>query len=159
MSDRSDELIGMLGLLPHPERGHYHEVFRSPHTVQDARGTRSALTTIYFLLRAGEHSSLHRVHSDEAWHFYEGDPLELVWCGDELAPLERARLGPPTEGQRPVAVVPAASWQAARTTGRYSLVGCSVAPGFEFDDFALFGDDPVRVERLRKRAPHLEEWL
>jgi len=161
MSDRSDELIGMLGLLPHPEGGHYREVFRSPHTVQPAgpRGARAALTTIYFLLRAEEHSRLHRVHSDEVWHFYEGDPLELVWCGDGLVPVERVQLAAPADGCRPVAVVPATSWQAARTTGSYSLVGCTVGPGFEFDDFAMFGDDAVRLERLRRIAPDLECWI
>ena len=76
MPNRADQLIELLGLQPHPEGGHYSEVFRSALAVEppDGRGRRPAVTTIYFLLRAGEHSALHRVLSDEIWHFYEGEP-------------------------------------------------------------------------------------
>ncbi|SRR5690606_11373887 len=138
MDERAAQLIAVLGLHPHPEGGHFREVFRAGAEVEprDGRGTRSALTTIYFLLRAGEVSRLHRVASDEAWHFYEGDPLELGWL-DAQGTFRRVRLGPVGEAAAPVAVVPAGCWQAARPLGAYALVGCSVGPGFDFADFEL----------------------
>lgn len=138
MSPRALALIETLGLLPHPEGGYYREVFRSAETVQpmDSRPERAALTTIYFLLPAGAYSRWHVVRSDEVWHFYEGAPLELL-CGDE-----RLLLGPVAPGQAPVQIVPAGVWQAARSQGEYTLVGCTVAPGFDFSDFSLREGDP-----------------
>lgn len=161
MHDRAAQLVSTLGLQPHPEGGHFRELFRSPSRVQpgDGRGERSALTTIYFLLRAGEHSRLHRVTSDEVWHFYEGDPLELVWTDPESAGLQRARLGPVGPGTAPVAVVPAGGWQAARSTGAYTLVGCSVGPGFDFADFRMLGDTPAEARELCERHPELRAFL
>ena len=100
--------------------------------------------------------------SDEAWHFYEGDPLELWTLDPSLERLERTLLGPyspdpahidPTT--RPVHVVPAEYWQAARPTGRYALAGCSVGPGFDFADFLMLGDDPAAVARLTTRFPEM----
>jgi predicted cupin superfamily sugar epimerase len=159
--DRASALMTELHLQPHPEGGHFREVYRSPLTVapSDGRSDRAALTTIYFLLRAGEHSALHRVRSDEVWHFYEGDPLELVWWSPDQDRLERAALGPVADAQAPVAIVPAGSWQAARTTGAYTLVGCTVAPGFDFADFALMRDDEAAAEDLRRRAAALADLL
>ncbi len=156
-SARAAWLIKHLGLAPHPEGGWFNEVFRSSARVEpgDGRGTRAALTTIYFLLRADERSALHRVTSDELWHFYEGDPLELVVCGPGLESHSRATLGPVAGGVRPVAAIPAGSWQAARSTGRYSLVGCSVGPGFDFADFRLLRDEPRMRALLEERAPDL----
>jgi predicted cupin superfamily sugar epimerase/predicted GNAT family N-acyltransferase len=142
---RPDELIATLGLRPHPEGGWYAEVFRSASTVQpgDARGTRSALTTIYFLLTAGQTSRLHRVASDEVWHFYEGDPLELTTAPGDLSALARTTLGPAAEASAPVFTVPAGVWQGARPLGAYTLAGCSVGPGFDFADFEML-DAAVR---------------
>ena len=160
-SERARGLVAALGLRPHPEGGHFREVYRSADIVQagDGRGQRAALTTIYFLLRAGERSRLHRVESDEVWHHYEGAPLELLWCADDFASVERAMLGPVGEGTRPVEVVPARHWQAARTTGEYTLVGCTVGPGFDFADFRLLDPaDPAR-ERVRVRQPSLVPFL
>lgn len=137
MHPRAAELIELLNLKPHPEGGHYAEVFRSTREVQpqDARPLRSALTTIYFLLMRGEWSRWHRVASDEAWHFYEGDPLELlVRRGNDT---KRTVLGVAGRDARPVSVVPADCWQAARSLGEYTLVGCSVGPGFDFADFEM----------------------
>ncbi len=155
--DRAAQLISTLGLKPHPEGGHYREVFRSSASVHpgDGRGERCGLTTIYFLLNAGEQGRLHRVSSDEAWHFYEGDPLDLLWTGDEDAVLHQARLGPVADGMAPVAVVPAGAWQAARSSGAYTLVGCTVGPGFDFADFQMLGDHPELARELCARNPGL----
>ncbi|HUR94398.1 MAG TPA: cupin domain-containing protein, partial [Gemmatimonadales bacterium] len=118
---RAAELIDRLGMRPHPEGGHFCEVYRSTSTVapDDSRPPRAAVTTIYFLLQSGEHSALHRVLSDEVWHFYEGDSLELVWWDATSDTLSQAALGEvdPTGTTRPVAVVPAGWWQTARTAG------------------------------------------
>lgn len=156
MHPRAAELIHMLALRPHPEGGHFAEVFKSPHRVQGvAADSRAALTTIYFLLAQGERSRWHRVASDEVWHYYEGDPLELVW--EEAGVVRRMQVGPVAMGREPVAVVPAGSWQAARARGAYTLVGCTVAPGFEFADFVLLADVPAESARLRARYPELAE--
>jgi predicted cupin superfamily sugar epimerase len=161
MHDCAAHLISSLGLQPHPEGGHYREVFRSSSSVQpgDGRGERSALTTIYFLLMAGEQSRLHRVTSDEAWHFYEGDPLDLLWTGAEPMVLHQARLGPVSAGMAPVAVVPAGGWQAARSSGAYTLVGCTVGPGFDFADFQMLGDHPELAEELCGRHAVLRPFV
>ena len=157
MDARAAELIRVLGLRPHPEGGHYGEVFRSTLDVRvSGRDTsRRALTSIYFLLAAGEQSRWHRVMADEAWHFYEGGPLELMWLNPSGTELNRRVLGPVAPGQAPVHVVPAGCWQAARPTGAYALVGCSVGPGFEFEDFALLADHPAEADDLRRRFPDL----
>src|SRR5207249_3829695 len=116
-----------------------HRVFCSPHPVRpaDGRPPRPAITTIYYLLAAGEHSRWHRIASDEIWHFYEGDALELLWIDGRL---ERQVLHLPSARARPAAVVPAGCWQAARPLGAYALVGCSVGPGFDMVDFELLAD-------------------
>lgn len=132
-------LIATLGLVPHPEGGYYAELHRSDVTVQpaDGRGPRSALTTIYFLLPAGAVSRWHRVQSDEVWHFYEGVPLELWVASPDGSHVAQRELGPLERSRRPVWTVPAGWWQAARSTGEYTLVGCTVGPGFDFSDFVL----------------------
>ncbi|MGH7529595.1 MAG: cupin domain-containing protein [Gemmatimonadales bacterium] len=158
MHSRAQELIRALNLRPHPEGGHYAEVFRSGRRVRPLdRNERAAVTTIYFLLCAGEHSRWHRVRSDEVWHWYEGDPLELVLLDD--AGLRRVRLGPTAKDTRPVAVVDADCWQAARPLGNYTLVGCTVAPGFEFEDFALMADELEVIERLRGEYPEVVQLV
>ena len=141
----SDQLIQRYGLIPHPEGGWYRELHRSPLLVQRPGGsTRSALTAILFLLKAGEISRWHRVAgADETWHFAGGDPLELWTVTQPGGSLHCHRLGGPTdERATPLAVVPAAWWQAARTTGSWSLVSCCVGPGFDFADFTLLRDCP-----------------
>lgn len=127
----ADDIIDMLGLAPHPEGGFYRETFRDPHAIDG----RSVGTAIYFLLRAGEASRLHRVDAAEIWHHYAGAPLKLT-VGDK-----DIRLGTDlAAGERPQAVVPAGVWQAAESLGAWTLVGCTVAPGFEFSAFELAGD-------------------
>ena len=135
MDSRARQLIETHGLLPHPEGGWYRQLFRSEERVTRLRdgADRSALTTIYFLLVEGTFSAWHRVESDEAWHFYEGEPLELLTRADLSDTPSSTRLD---ETNR-VHVVPAGRWQAARPLGAYALVGCTVGPGFEFDDFEL----------------------
>ena len=129
MHPRAQELIDRLALAPHPEGGWYRQVFKSEERVtRHADGAeRSAVTTIYFLLVEGTFSERHRVQSDEVWHFYEGDPLEL-FIDDERVILD---------ADHRVHVVPARAWQSARPRGAYALVGCTVGPGFEFDDFEM----------------------
>ncbi|MGB8635447.1 MAG: cupin domain-containing protein, partial [Rhodanobacteraceae bacterium] len=120
--------------------------------------TRRALTLIYFLLVEGGISRWHRVASDEAWHWYEGAPLELFTASPESGVIGRSLLGPLSETASPQHVVPAGYWQAARPTGAYSLVGCSVGPGFEYSDFTLLSSLP-ELERPRLTPAALMDEL
>ncbi len=158
---RARALVEQLGLEPHPEGGHYRQVYRSKDRVwpADDRTSRASLTTIYFLLTSGTHSRWHRVQSDEAWHFYEGGPIELLVADPELGRIERVILGSLAGGNRPVHVVPAGWWQAARPVGTYGLVGCTVAPGFEFDDFGFLRDDAAAEAALRALDPTLADLV
>jgi predicted cupin superfamily sugar epimerase len=160
MEPRAQRLISELGLRPHPEGGYYGEVYRSSSSVQpsDARSERRALTTIYFLLIAGQVSRWHRVSSDEVWHFYEGAALELLTTDDSFRVIERHRLGDVHTDTRPVHVVPARRWQAARSTGTYTLVGCTVGPGFEFDDFQLL-DTASELARAARANPEAATYV
>jgi predicted cupin superfamily sugar epimerase len=139
-----DRLVTDLGLAPHPEGGFFRETYRSSADLRDdaARlgyaGPRAASTAIYFLLPGSSFSAFHRIRSDEAWHFYEGAPVEIPVIHPDNR-CETLRLGPPDHGGTYQAVVPAHAWFAARCTDPdgYSLVGCTVAPGFDFADFEL----------------------
>jgi len=131
----ADEIIARLGLKAHPEGGHYREMFRAAPSKRDT--TRGAGTAIYFLLKVGERSHWHRVDADEIWHHYAGAPLELS-LSDEGKHVRHLRLGCDFEiGEEPQLVVPRHVWQAARSLGNWTLVGCSVAPAFEFKGFEL----------------------
>lgn len=134
-SMKASELVTQLSLLPHPEGGWYRELYRSHERVQTARGTRSALTTIHYLLEQQQLSRWHVVDADEVWHFYAGSALELLEYDPAKRHLTRHVLGGLRDGRQTVAVIPSGVWQAARTLGEYSLVGCTVGPGFEFEDF------------------------
>jgi predicted cupin superfamily sugar epimerase len=149
MHDDAVKLVETLGLAPHPEGGFYKETWRSPLAVTAHGGSRAASTAIYFLLPSGAFSALHRVTSDEAWHHYDGDPVDLHLLDDDGVHAV-VRLGRNVvAGERPQHVVPAGVWQAAVPRGaRYALCGCTVAPGFEFADFAM----PTRAE-LTARFP------
>ncbi len=159
MHSRAAELIKLLDMRPHPEGGHYAEVFRSAHRVRvlERNVERAALTTIYFLLSEGEFSRWHRVDSDEIWHYHEGDAIELLLFDDQG--LRRMPLGPVERATRSTIVVPAGTWQAARSTGAYTLVGCAVGPGFEFADFALAGDMPEVAARIATAGPDLARFI
>jgi uncharacterized protein len=129
------EIIRLLDLAPHPEGGHFRETFRDACTIA---GGRAASTAIYFLLAAGERSHWHRVDAVEIWHHYAGAPLAIEIAAGDNAPVERVALGPNLiAGERPQAIVPARFWQAAESLGAWTLVGCTVAPGFEFAGFEL----------------------
>lgn len=139
---RAQALIHTLALQPHPEGGWYREVFRSDRTVQpgDDRSRRAALTSIDFLLEAGQFSAWHRVRSDEVWHLLEGDSLTLWLLSPEAGPLQRVEL---REWRRHV--VPADWWQAAEPGPGFAYVGATVGPGFDFADFSFGRDDPALV--------------
>jgi len=125
------EIIALLDLKPHPEGGHYRETFRDPREIDG----RSVGTAIYFLLAEGESSHWHRVDAGEIWHYHAGAPLELRIAD----PVERRIvLGADLmAGERPQGVVPTGAWQAARSLGTWTLVGCTVAPGFDFAGFEM----------------------
>jgi predicted cupin superfamily sugar epimerase len=148
MDMRAKELIHDLGLQPHPEGGHYLEVHRSP-----------AVTTIYYLLALGEISRWHRVRSEEIWHFYEGAPLELLQLTPDGRDLSRITLGPLSDVQRPVHCVPGGHWQAARTAGAFTLVGCTVAPAFAFADFSMLKELPELAETIRRDHPAAADFV
>ena len=127
----ADRIIALLNLKPHPEGGYFRETFRDGA----AADGRAHSTAIYFLLKAGEISRWHRVDAAEIWHFYRGAPLELRIGKDIYV------LGPNVdEAQAPQVVVPPHAWQSAKSLGDYTLVGCTVAPGFEFTHFELAPD-------------------
>ena len=133
----ADEIIARLELRPHPEGGHYRETFRDQTT--DANG-RSRSTSIYYLLARGERSHWHRVDAAEGWHWYAGDALTLTIV--EHGKKSTVTLGSDfSAGQRPQTVVPARAWQAAEGLGDWTLVGCTVAPGFEWAGFELAPKD------------------
>jgi predicted cupin superfamily sugar epimerase len=130
-----DEIIARLGLRPHPEGGHFCETFRAPDP--KGAGGRGASTAIFFLLKAGERSHWHRVDADEGWHHYAGAALELSMSDDGHA-VRHLRLGSDFGiGETPQIIVPRGVWQAARSLGNWTLVGCTVAPAFDFAGFEL----------------------
>jgi len=160
-ADRARTLIQLLGLAPHPEGGWYRELHRSPLAVQpaDDRPARSALTSIDFLLCAGERSAWHRVCSDEAWHLLEGEGLRLWLLPPALDRLLSVDLGPVAAGRTPRHVVPAGWWQAAEPLGPLAYVGATVGPGFEFADFAFGRDHPELGGALARLDPALQRLL
>ncbi len=128
----AEDIIARLGLSPHPEGGHYRQTW-----IDDGPG-RASGTCIYFLLKAGETSHWHRVDATEIWHFYAGAPLVLSLAATEAGPAEDHILGPDLAGgEAPQIIVPRDHWQAARAGTGWTLVGCTVSPGFSFDGFTL----------------------
>ena len=122
----ANAVIRLLDLAPHPEGGHFRETFRD-----------AASTAIYFLLASGERSHWHRIDAAEVWHWYAGAPLALE-IADQTGRAARLTLGGNlAAGERPQAVVPAHAWQAAQSLGDWTLCGCTVAPGFDFNGFEL----------------------
>jgi len=155
LDSEAQRLILALGLTAHPEGGFYRETFRSQVRLAAARGERAALTTIHFLLPAGTSSAFHKVTCDEVWCYAAGDALELHVVSPEGAHTA-LRLGPDLgRGDLTHAVVPAGHWQAARPLGgRYALLTCVVAPGFEFEDFVLASHGEMEAT-----FPHLATLL
>lgn len=152
MSD-VNAIIDKLNLTPHPEGGYYRECYRSEQEVElPNRTVRSAGTGIYFLLTEAELSNWHRVRWDEVWHFYDGDLLVLEII-DRDGALTKVKLGDgfadEVEFQR---LVPQNCWQRAYSTGEYSLVGCTVSPGFEFEDFEM-----IAPKKLAREYPKIAD--
>jgi predicted cupin superfamily sugar epimerase len=156
-NDRTAELIALLQLQPHPEGGHYRELFRSPAAValRDGRPERSALTTIDFLLARGQFSAWHRVRSDEVWHLLEGGPLRLCLMAPALDLVETVELGRADGHRTPRHVVPAGWWQAAEPLADYAYCAATVGPGFDFADFGFLRGDAAAEGALQRLAPEL----
>ena len=148
MHPRAEQLVRSLGMQPHPEGGHYAEVHRSP-----------AMTSIYFLLADHEKSRWHRVRSEEIWHYYEGAALELLQLSPDGTDLERFVLGPWAERQEPMHCVPAHYWQAARSRGEFTLVGCTVSPAFRFSDFELLKDSRGLAAAIARNHPAVSQFV
>jgi uncharacterized protein len=130
----AEEVVRLLDLKPHPEGGHFRETFRDVRLLD---GGRVASTAIYYLLGSGEASAWHRIDVAEVWHFYAGAPLVITVVSNGSDALAH-HLGPDlSRGERPQFVVPAGVWQMAKSLGPWTLVGCTVAPGFEFAGFEL----------------------
>jgi uncharacterized protein len=151
-------IIEKYHLTPHPEGGYYRELYRSEETVRIADGrTRCAITAIHFLLGSGDVSRWHRVASDEIWHFCDGSPLELHEISPDLTDYSIHHLDPP-EGAHFI-VIRAGHWQAARSTGGYTLVTCVVGPGFDFDDFEMLESLPALTEKITHIHPRSADFL
>lgn len=127
----ADRIIATLGLAPHPEGGHYRQTW-----IADNAG-RPTGTCIYFLLKAGESSRWHRVDATEIWLYHSGAPLILSMAETAAGPAQDHVLGPDLDAGRPQIIVPKDHWQAARSTGDFTLVSCTVSPGFQFEGFTL----------------------
>jgi predicted cupin superfamily sugar epimerase len=149
MQNNTGLLVQQLQLQPHPEGGYYRETYRSGEIIpqnglpERFAGSRHFSTAIYFLLEQGNFSAFHRIQSDECWHFYTGDPLQ-VHVIDPEGKYTLIRLGNDIRnGEVFQAMVPAGCWFASETApgGQFSLVGCTVAPGFDFADFELAKGD------------------
>ena len=146
----AEDVIRILKLEPHPEGGAFRETYRSKISTH-TDGSRSAGTAIYFLLRARQRSEWHRVASDEIYHFYFGSPLELslISPGEDFS---KVVLGTRLDmDERPQVLVPAHYWQSAQAAGGFTLLGCTVSPGFEFADFEMSDQ-----EKLESLFPHLK---
>ena len=150
---RIEELKASLQLQSHVEGGHYHR-FYPPDGVGNP-GVRRAMSAIHYLLEAGQCSSWHRVDAEEAWHFVEGEPLELVIYHPVTHRLDRCTLGPLLGDTQAMTVVPAGAWQAARPLGRYALATCIVAPGFEYEGFELLAEEDPLAAHLAGLVPDI----
>lgn len=158
--DRINELVDKLDLQPHPEGGFYKETYRSDGVIQKEElanvfsGPRNYCTGIYFLLTEGNFSAFHKINQDEMWHFYEGDPLRVHMI-DVNGTYSYQDIGLDLDiGQLPQFTVPAGVWFSSEVSddGNYSLVGCTVSPGFDFDDFEL----PSRSKMIELFPDHNE---
>ncbi len=161
MDPRALTLIDTLALSPHPEGGYYKEMYRSDTRVHSphAGAMREALTDIYFLLLSGQISRFHRVLHDEIWHLYEGAPLVLVEIeanGTEIREVRLEGSGPPPKYKY---CVKGGNWQAAFSMGEYTLVGCTVAPGFDFTDFQFLSQNTELQTTVLEKFPMVSHLL
>lgn len=132
----ADEIVDLLGLQPHPEGGYYRQTF-----ADGASGGRAFSTAIYYLLEGPAQGRWHRVDSAEVWHWYAGAPLRLLVSADGVSTSEQVLGSDLATGHRPQVVIPRGQWQAAQSLGDWTLVGCTVAPGFEFSRFEMAAED------------------
>ena len=160
MSRRIEDIVRKLDLKSHPEGGYYNETYRSNEIIPESvlghpfEGDRNCSTAIYFLLTAENFSAFHRIHQDEMWHFYQGSPLLLHTISPE-GEYECIEIGADImDGQHPQYVVPAGVWFASevKEANDYSLVGCTVSPGFDFRDFEL----AAREDLIKSYPQHSE---
>jgi len=150
-------LIDKYNLIPHPEGGYYAVVYESKQSVKSpvVNKVRKALTHIYFLLLKGQVSIFHKVAHDEIWNFYQGDPLKLIkYNGSKV---EEDVIGSGCSDY--ASIVEGGVYQAAESTGVYSLVGCSVAPGFEFEDFLFLRDELDTKEKFIQKFPGYQKFV
>lgn len=155
---QAKEIIQKLGLAPHPEGGYFKETYRSKGTIKNDsletvyKGIRNYSTCIYFLLTSNDISAFHRINQDEIWHFYNGSPISLHTISEEGKHSEHLIGRDFSKGEVPQLVVPGGHWFAAEIVEKdsYALVGCTVSPGFSFDDFEL----PERDELLSRFPQH-----
>jgi predicted cupin superfamily sugar epimerase len=161
MNERAESIIQELGLTPHPEGGFFKETFRSELLVKSPVNgeMRNAVTDIYFLLLAGQVSRFHKVLHDEIWHFYEGDPIELIELDADSLDSAHVILGNDSHIPTHKHCVKGGNWQAARSMGDYSLVGCTVAPGFDFADFSFLKENELLSAKLLARNPELADLV
>lgn len=150
-------LIDKYHLVPHPEGGYYAEFYRSKQTVRSASQNRDrrSVTHIYFLLPKGQVSIFHKVVHDEIWNFYEGDPLRLLKYNGLRIQEDIFGAG----CRNYVSIIEGGIYQAAESTGEYSLVGCTVAPGFEFEDFSFLRDDPEIKKAFLEKYPDYRKFI
>lgn len=151
------DLIEKYNLTPHPEGGYFREVYRSPLQVHSpaTHTQRATVTQIYFLLPAGQPSRFHRVSHDEIWHIYDGAPLRLIQFDGKN--IRETTIGPGCQDH--LAIVPGNTWQAAESTGPYTLSGCTVAPGFDFQDFTFLADHPQSLTAFNTLKTDLDRFI
>ncbi|GAA0372760.1 cupin domain-containing protein [Bowmanella denitrificans] len=157
MSPSKEQLISQFALKPHPEGGYYAEVYRSAQSLNSpVHGQpRPSLTHIYFLLGQGDVSRFHRVAHDEVWNHYAGAPLRLIDLHNQQ--IQELRLGP--DEPHFAQVIEGGHYQAAESLGEYSLMGCSVAPGFDFADFNFIQADSALSNFIHNQHPELLRFL
>jgi hypothetical protein len=159
MTPKVRELIAKLKLEPHQEGGWFRQAYKSGTQTQAAQGSRSAVTTIYYLLEHERPCPWHVVQSDEIWHFYHGAPSELLAYEPRTRSLVRQQLNAVTGEGVQVAVIPAGSWQATHCLGEYMLAGCTVAPGYEHQDFRWVREMPGHRDHFTGAMRGLEAFL
>jgi predicted cupin superfamily sugar epimerase len=149
-----DELIKHYNLIAHPEGGYYYESFKSDINIEVERGVRKVSTAIYFLITQEEISHFHRIKSDEGWHFYLGDPLKVIEITPEGELIETILGKDFQAGQVQQYYVKAGNWFASTSLGECSFFGCTVAPGFEYEDFEM-----AKKDELAKEFPQHKEII